>query len=108
VVATVNFEPNVHAIAADTLDSIKAFEDSLLSMTTRNQNTMLTLGFLATLNVHLLLFSYSPLVPDIANELKLTSAEAGFLFSVSILTLMVFRVPWGILFDRRGFKKNHG
>jgi nitrate/nitrite transporter NarK len=37
--------------------------------------------------------------------LALSNAEAGFLFSVSILTLIVFRIPWGILFDRRGFKK---
>ena len=71
----------------------------------RSQTTMLTLGFLATLNVHLLLFSYSPLVPNIAGEFALTNAAAGFLFSVSILTLMVFRIPWGILFDRKGFKK---
>jgi len=35
----------------------------------------------------------------------LTNAEAGFLFSVAILTLMLFRIPWGILFDRKGFKK---
>lgn len=73
-------------------------------MSNRSQSTMLTLGFLATFNVHLLLFSYSPLVPSIAAELTLTNAEAGFLFSVSILTLMVFRIPWGILFDRKGFK----
>jgi nitrate/nitrite transporter NarK len=66
---------------------------------------MLTLGFLATFNVHLLLFSYSPLVPSISAELTLTNAEAGFLFSISIFTLMVFRIPWGILFDRKGFKK---
>jgi NNP family nitrate/nitrite transporter-like MFS transporter len=65
---------------------------------------MLMLGFTATLNVHLLLFSYSPLVPDIAAELALSNAEAGFLFSVSILTLLVFRIPWGILFDRKGLK----
>jgi nitrate/nitrite transporter NarK len=66
---------------------------------------MMALGFLATFSVHLLMFSYSPLVPNITAELTLTNAEAGFLFSVSILTLMVFRIPWGILFDRRGFKK---
>jgi len=65
---------------------------------------MLSLGFLATFNVHLLLFSYSPLIPNIAGELALTNAEAGFLFSVSILSLMVFRIPWGILFDRKGFR----
>src|SRR3989337_3621472 len=71
----------------------------------RNQGVMLALGFMATLNVHLLLFSYSPLVTNITSELALTNAEAGFLFSVSILTLMIFRIPWGILFDRKGFKK---
>jgi cyanate permease len=69
---------------------------------------MLALGFMATLNVHLLLFSYSPLVRAIAGELALTNTEAGFLFSVSILTLMVFRIPWGILFDRKGFKATMG
>jgi len=74
-------------------------------MSSRSQNMMLSLGFLATFNVHLLMFSYSPLVPSIVSELVITNAEAGFLFSVSILTLMVFRIPWGILFDRKGFKK---
>jgi nitrate/nitrite transporter NarK len=69
---------------------------------------MLALGFLATLNVHLLLFSYSPLVRNIADELALTNAEAGFLFSVSILTLMLFRIPWGMLFDRKGLKATMG
>jgi nitrate/nitrite transporter NarK len=74
-------------------------------MSNQSQTTMLTLGFLATFNVHLLMFCYSPLVPSISAELTLTNVEAGFLFSVSILTLMMFRIPWGILFDRRGFKK---
>jgi len=69
---------------------------------------MLALGFLATLNMHLLLFSYSPLVRNIADELALTNAEAGFLFSVSILTLMLFRIPWGMLFDRKGLKATMG
>jgi nitrate/nitrite transporter NarK len=69
---------------------------------------MLALGFLATLNMHLLLFSYSPLVHNIAEELALTSAEAGFLFSISILTLMLFRIPWGMLLDRKGLKATMG
>jgi nitrate/nitrite transporter NarK len=69
---------------------------------------MLALGFLATLNMHLLLFSYSPLVRSIADELALTNAEAGFLFSVSILTLMLFRIPWGMLLDRKGLKVTLG
>lgn len=66
---------------------------------------MLSLGLLATFNMHLLLFSYSPLVPLISGDLALTNAEAGFLFSVAILTLMLFRIPWGVLFDRKGVRK---
>jgi len=66
---------------------------------------MLSLGLLATFSMHLLLFSYSPLVSEISGELALTNAEAGFLFSIAILTLIFFRIPWGILFDRKGFKK---
>ncbi len=79
----------------------------LLGVTLKDfrHNLMLSLGFLVTFNVHLLMFSYSPLVSNITNELTLTNAEAGFLFSVLILTLMIFRIPWGILFDHRGFKK---
>jgi cyanate permease len=73
-----------------------------------NQSVMLALGFLATLNVHLLLFSYSPLVRDISDELALTNAEAGFLFSLSILALILFRIPWGVLLDRKGFKATMG
>ena len=69
---------------------------------------MLTLGFLATMNMHLLLFSYSPLVHNITDELRLTNAEAGFLFSISILTLMLFRIPWGMLLDRKGLRATMG
>jgi cyanate permease len=69
---------------------------------------MLALGFLVTLDMHLLLFSYSPLVRDIADELALTNTEVGFLFSVSILALMLFRIPWGMLFDRKGLRTTMG
>jgi cyanate permease len=74
----------------------------------RNQGVMLALGFLVTLDMHLLLFSYSPLVRSIADDLALTNAEAGFLFSVSVLALMLFRIPWGMLFDRKGLKTTMG
>ena len=84
--------------------SVKTTVNTLVAQNGNGQNVMLALGFLATLNVHLLLFSYSPLVPNIMVELGISNAEAGFLFSVSILTLLLLRIPWGILFDRKGFK----
>ncbi|MGQ9551574.1 MAG: MFS transporter [Candidatus Bathycorpusculaceae bacterium] len=74
----------------------------------RSQGLMLTLGFLMTLNMHLLLFSYSPLIHDIRLEMGISNAEAGLLFSICILTLMVLRVPWGMLCDRKGFKVTTG
>jgi nitrate/nitrite transporter NarK len=69
---------------------------------------MLSLGFLMTLNMHLLLFSYSPLIHDIGLEMGLSNTQAGLLFSICILTLMVLRVPWGILCDRKGFRVTTG
>ena len=66
------------------------------------------LGFLATLNMHLLLFSYSPLINGIRLEMGLSNAQAGLLFSVCILTLMVLRVPWGMFCDRKGFRVTTG
>ena len=70
----------------------------------RSQGVILVLGFLVTLSMHLLLFSYSPLLRDIAFEMRLSDAEAGLVFSFCILPLMVFRIPWGMLFDRRGLR----
>lgn len=64
---------------------------------------MLILAFLTAFTLHLLLFSYSPLVPEIMSEMGLSHAQAGLIFSMCILTITVFRIPWGILSDRTGF-----
>lgn len=64
---------------------------------------MLTLAFLTAFEVHLLLFSYSPLVSQIKLEMELSDTQAGFIFSISILTLILLRIPWSLLSDRIGF-----
>lgn len=64
---------------------------------------MLILAFLTALTLHLLLFSYSPLVPEVISEMGLSHTQAGLIFSICILTITVFRIPWGILSDRIGF-----
>lgn len=69
---------------------------------------MLILAFLTSLTMHLLLFSYSQLKEPIILEMQLTYAEAGFIFSVSVLALVILRIPWGILIDRLGFKVANG
>jgi len=69
---------------------------------------MLILAFLTSLTMHLLLFSYSQLEESIKSEMGLTYAEAGFIFSLSILALILLRIPWGLVIDRLGFRVSLG
>jgi len=64
---------------------------------------MLVLAFVTAFTLHLLLFSYSILVPSVKLEMNLSHAQAGLIFSTSILTIVSLRLPWGILSDRIGF-----
>jgi len=75
---------------------------------TRLPTLMLILAFLTSLTVHLLLFSYSQLKESIISEMQLTYAEAGFIFSISILALVLLRIPWGLVIDRLGFRVSLG
>jgi len=74
----------------------------------RLQWLMLTLAFLTSLTMHLLLFSYSQLKESIILEMQLTYAEAGFIFSMSVLALIILRIPWGIAIDRLGARVGTG
>jgi len=69
---------------------------------------MLVLAFLASLTLHLLLFSYSPLKEPMRLEMQLSYAEVGFIFSMSILALILLRIPWGLVIDRLGFRISFG
>jgi MFS family permease len=69
---------------------------------------MLILAFLTSLTMHLLLFSYSQLKESIIHEMGLTYAEAGIIFSMSILALVALRIPWGIIIDRLGIRQAGG
>jgi cyanate permease len=69
---------------------------------------MLILAFFSSLTLHLLLFSYSQLKEAISLEMNLSYAEMGFIFSVSVLALVVLRIPWGLVIDRIGFKASLG
>jgi nitrate/nitrite transporter NarK len=69
---------------------------------------MLILAFLSSLTLHLLLFSYSQLKEAIQLEMHLSYAEVGFIFSISVLALILFRIPWGLMIDRLGFRISSG
>jgi len=75
---------------------------------TRLPMLMLILAFLTSLTMHLLLFSYSQLKESIILEMHLTYAEAGFIFSMSFLALILLRIPWGLVIDRLGFRISLG
>ena len=67
------------------------------------KNNVLVVAFLTALTLHLLLFSYSPMIPLIIEEMEISHAEAGFIFSACIVAIIILRIPWGFLSDRLGF-----
>ena len=72
-------------------------------MAGRAGNIVLIQSFLTAFTLHLLLFSYSPVIPLIIREMGISYVEAGFIFSICILAVIVLRIPWGFLIDRIGF-----
>ncbi len=65
--------------------------------------TVFALAFAIAFTVHLLLFSISPMVGVLMDEMQLSHAQFGFVFSVAMISLILFRLPWGLLADRRGY-----
>jgi len=66
---------------------------------------MVLLAFLTAFTLHLLLFSYAPLISPLITEMGISHAQAGAAFSICILAVIMMRVPWGFLIDRIGFAK---
>lgn len=66
---------------------------------------MLSLAFLISFLLHLLLFGTAPMVDCITAEMNLSHARFGFIFSSSMISLMILRIPWGFAIDRYGYLK---
>jgi len=62
----------------------------------------LALMFFITFTEHLLIFAYPPMILEIMSEMKLTYAQAGFIFSACIMMLILLRIPWGLFCDWAG------
>ena len=69
----------------------------------RYQWVMFSFSFFIALLLHLLLFATAPMVTLMMEEMALSHADFGFVFSVSMISLLFFRVPWGIIGDRIGY-----
>ncbi len=64
---------------------------------------MLIFSFSIAFLLHLLLFGTAPMVTVIMEEMKLSHAAFGFVFSAAMIGLIVFRIPWGLMGDRIGY-----
>lgn len=66
---------------------------------------MISLAFVISFLLHLLLFGTAPMVDEIMTEMSLSYAQFGLIFSAAIVSLLVLRIPWGILSDKFGYLK---
>ncbi|MFC2008620.1 hypothetical protein ACFLUT_01000 [Chloroflexota bacterium] len=57
--------------------------------------TVFALAFAVALTVHLLIFSISPMVHVLMDEMQLSHAQFGLIFSAAMVSLILFRLPWG-------------
>ena len=64
---------------------------------------MLSFSFAIAFLLHLLLFSTAPMVTVIMTDMSLSYAGFGFLFSAAMISLVLFRIPWGLIGDRIGY-----
>ncbi len=66
---------------------------------------MLGLSFCLAFLLHLLLFSVAPMVTILMEAMDISHAQFGFIFSSAMISLILFRLPWGFLADRVGYVK---
>jgi cyanate permease len=64
---------------------------------------MVAFSFSIAFLLHLLLFATAPMVTIIMDEMELSHAQFGIIFSVTMITLAIFRLPWGLIADRIGY-----
>jgi len=69
----------------------------------RYPRVMLSFAFAIAFLLHLLLFATAPMVTVIMEEMNLSYAEFGLVFSAAMISLIFFRVPWGYIGDRIGY-----
>ena len=64
---------------------------------------MVAFSFTIAFMLHLLLFCTAPMVTIIMEEMDLSHAEFGFVFAAAMISLVIFRIPWGLIGDRIGY-----
>ena len=64
---------------------------------------MVAFSFTIAFMLHLLLFCTAPMVNVIMEEMDLSHTGFGFVFSAAMISLVIFRIPWGLVGDRIGY-----
>jgi cyanate permease len=64
---------------------------------------MLSFSFTIAFLLHVLLFATAPMVTVITEEMGLSYADFGFVFSAAMISLILFRIPWGLVGDKIGY-----
>jgi len=64
---------------------------------------MVSFSFAIAFMLHLLLFCTAPMVTVIMDEMELSHADFGFIFAAAMISLVIFRIPWGLVGDRIGY-----
>ena len=64
---------------------------------------MISFSFVIAFLLHLLLFATAPIVTQIMKEMNLSYADFGLVFSAAMISLLLFRIPWGLIGDRIGY-----
>jgi ACS family D-galactonate transporter-like MFS transporter len=64
---------------------------------------MISFSFVIAFLLHLLLFATAPMVTQIMEEMNLSYADFGLVFSAAMISLLLFRIPWGLIGDRIGY-----
>ncbi|MEM2123408.1 MAG: MFS transporter [Candidatus Bathyarchaeia archaeon] len=70
-----------------------------------SQRLLLPLAFLTAFTLHLLIFSYSPMISPMMFELGISHVQSGLILSMNILMILILRFPLGVFIDRVGFMK---
>lgn len=88
--------------------STEIMEAGTILMNTKKREhyvTMLIFSFSIAFMLHLLLFVTAPLATVLMQELDLSYAQFGFIFSAAQLSLVFSRIPWGLINDSAGYLK---
>jgi NNP family nitrate/nitrite transporter-like MFS transporter len=74
-------------------------------MSEKHKWIMISFSFIIAFLLHLLLFATAPMASIIMREMNLSYASFGFIFSAAMISLIIFRLFWGVISDKTGYVK---